>query len=102
MHSGEINHVADMIAELRSRALGMVEMRDHLLGDVILKFSILHTAGIASDMKHHLAFLFDRLPDLREFFGEIIVIGRQIKRSRQRLKARVAVRNRMEWSDAGM
>jgi hypothetical protein len=42
------------------------------------------------------------LADRGKMFGEIVVIGRQSQRPRQRLISDVAVGNRMQRADAGM
>jgi hypothetical protein len=102
MHAGEIDDVADVIAELRSLFLGNAQAFDHLIGDMALKFPVLHAAGIADDMKPHLLGLRDRRTDRGKIVREVVAVGRQSKRARQRLVARVAMGDRIERRNAAV
>jgi hypothetical protein len=75
-------------------------MIDHLLSNIVLKLAILNAAGIADDMKGHV--LGNVFGDVGKIFGEVIVIRSQIQWSRQRLKAGVAIADRVQWADTGM
>ena len=102
--AGEIDDVADMIAEQRLAAVAAGQMLEHLVGDIALKFAVLHAAGIADDMKRELAVVADRLGDLGKLVGvgQVVVVGRQSQRARQRLKAGVAMADGMQRAYAGM
>jgi len=77
-----------------------VQMIDHLLSNIVLKLAILNAAGIADDMKGHV--LGNVFGDIRKIFAEVVVIRSQIQWSRQRLKAGVAIADRLQWADTGM
>src|SRR5579871_2042473 len=100
MHAGEIDDVAHMIAELRSRPVA--QALDHLVSDLALKLTVLDAAGIADDMKHHFFRMRDRVTDRRKILHEIVVVRRQPERSRKRLEAGVAVGQWMQGSHAGV
>jgi hypothetical protein len=95
----EVDDVADVIAELRL-VLGAGEMIDHLLRDIVLRGAVLYAAGIADDVKHHPLGILDRGADIRKVFRQIVVIGRQSQRPRQRLEAGVAVGEGVQRGDA--
>ena len=100
VHAGKVDDVADVIAELRRAALAAGQIIDHVLGDIALVFAVLHAAGIADDMKDHLALDLGR--DVRKILGDVVVIGRQTERPRQRLEADIAMGDGVQRADAAM
>jgi hypothetical protein len=62
----------------------------------------LNASGIADDMKDHLLIMLDRIHDRLKFIGQVVVVGRQAKRPRERLKAYVSMGNGMQRTDARM
>jgi hypothetical protein len=59
VRSGLIDHVADVITEVRFATIAGVQVFNHLPGDVILEFTVLDTPGVADHVKDLLALLRD-------------------------------------------
>jgi hypothetical protein len=91
-----------VIAELRLAALAQGELIDHVLGDVVLELAVLYSARVAHDVEDLLVLPRDVIGDARELLYETIVVRWQVEWSGQRLKARVAVADRVQRRDAGM
>jgi hypothetical protein len=100
--SGVIDHVPDVITELRLTALACVQVFDHLRSDVVLELAVLNAARVTDHVKDLLALLRDAGRGVGKFLREIVVVGRQVQGPRQWLEAGVAVADGIQRADARM
>jgi len=77
-------------------------MIKHLSGDVVLELAVLNAAGIPDDMKALFPFMLYHFGDIGKIFRQIVMVRSQTERTRQRLKAGVAMTYGVQRADPRM
>jgi hypothetical protein len=95
VHTSKIDNIAHMIAELRSGFPIRRQLLHHFLSDIVLKLPVLDATRIAQHMEHHFSRMFNIFGNRRKIIRQYVVVGRQSEWTRERLKAGVAVADRI-------
>ncbi len=102
VRSGEVDHVANVIAELRRVCARRSQFLDHLLGHMGLKLGILNPSGISHHVENHFPGIGDVLGHCLEVVGQSVIVRGKAQRLGQGLVAGITVREGTERSHAGV